>query len=107
MVDREALRQLRGQRFFGGWDEFVSPDRVEASESSLRRLIDDLLALGPEPTEAAARLAVDECVRRFNALDDDGWICTIEREDIYERIGQAVGACGFDCREDWLDERDW
>jgi hypothetical protein len=106
MVDQAVLRQLREQRFFLGWDEFVRPDRVEASEDSLRRLVDDLLALPPEPTEGAVRLAVDECVRRFNALDD-GWICTIEREDIYERIGRAVDACGFDCDEGWLGGRDW
>jgi hypothetical protein len=106
MVDRAALEQLRGQRFFEGWDEFVGPERVAASEASLRRLIDDLLALGPEPSEEAARAAVDECVRRFNTLDD-GWICTIEREDIYEQIGRVVDSCGFECDEDWLGERDW
>jgi hypothetical protein len=106
MADRAALRLLRGQRFFDGWDEFVSPEHVAASEASVRRLIDDLLALGPERTEEAARLAVDECVRRFNDLDD-GWICTIEREDMYEQICRVVDACGFDCQEDWLDEREW
>ena len=106
MAGPAALRQLRGQRFFGGWGEFDSADRVEASEAILHHLIDDLLALGPDPTEAAARLAVEECVRRFNALDD-GWICTIEREDICEQIRRVVDACGFDCQEAWLDERDW
>jgi hypothetical protein len=106
MVDRAALLLLRGQRHFDGWQEFVTPECIEASEASIRRLIDDLLALGPEPTEEATRRAVAACVRRFNALDD-GWIFTTEREDIYERIGRAVAACGFDCQEDWLDEREW
>jgi hypothetical protein len=106
VADHAALRQLRGQRFFCGWDKLDSAHRVEASEAILHRLIDDLLALGPDPTEAATRLAVEECVRRFNALDD-GWIYTIEREDICEQIGRVVDACGFDCQEDWLDERDW
>jgi hypothetical protein len=106
MADLAALQLLRGQRFFGGWDEFVSPERVAGAEASLRSLIDDLLALGLGPTEDAARLTVDECVRRFNALDD-GWICTIEREDIYEQIARVVGACGFDCQEEWLHEREW
>jgi hypothetical protein len=23
---------------------------------------------------------VDRCVRRFNRMDSDGWICTIERD---------------------------
>src|SRR4051812_4359277 len=84
VADPAALRQLRGPRFFGGWGELDSADRIEASQVSLHRLIDDLVALGPDPTEAAARQAVEECVRRFNALDD-GWICTIEREDICEQ----------------------
>jgi len=106
MADRAALQLLREQRLLGGWDEFVSPERIAASEVSLRHLVDDLLALGPDPTEEAARRAVDECVRRFNALDD-GWICTIEREDIYEQIGRIVDLCGFECDEDWLAERDW
>ena len=106
MADRAVLESLREQRFFGGWDEYVNPEHVAASEASMRRLIDDLLALGPEPTEAAARAAVDACVCRFNDLDD-GWICTIERDDIFEQVCRVVDPCGFDCQEDWLDERDW
>ena len=106
MAGRRTLQRLRKERFFEGWDGSVSPEHVAASEDILRRLIDDLLALGPGPTEKAARRAVDACVRRFNKIDD-GWICTIEREDISEQIGRVVDACGFDCEEDWLDERDW
>src|SRR5438270_10240211 len=105
-LDLTALRRLPEQRFFDGWDNVIVADRVAASESNLRRLIDDLLALGPELTEEAAQRAVDACVRRFNDLDD-GWICTIEREDIFEQIGRVIDACGFDFDEDWLDERDW
>jgi hypothetical protein len=106
MADFVALQRLRGQRFFEGWDGYVNPEYVEASEASVRQLIDDLITLGPQPTEEAARRAVDECVRRFNGLDD-GWICTTEREDIYEQVGRVVDAAGFNCQEDWLDERDW
>jgi hypothetical protein len=106
MADLIALQRMRAQRFFDGWDEFISRERVEASEASVRRLIDDLIALGPQLTEDAARRSVDECVRRFNDIDD-GWICTIEREDIYEQVGRVVDACGFDYQEDWLDEREW
>jgi hypothetical protein len=105
MANQAALQLLRAQRFFNSWDEFVTPQRIAASEANVRRLIDDLLALGPTLNEEAARLAVDQCVRRFNDLDD-GWICTIEREDIYEQIGRVVYACGFDYREDWLNERE-
>jgi hypothetical protein len=106
MTDLVALQRLREQQFFDGWDEFVAPKNVEASEAIVRRLIDDLISLGPQPTEEATRQAVGECVRRFNDIDD-GWICTLEREDIYERVSRVVDACGFDCQEDWLDEREW
>lgn len=107
MADIAGLQRLREERFFADWDEFVSPARVAASEASVRRLVDDLIALGPTLSEAAARAAVDECVRRFNALDDDGWICTIEREDIYAQVGRAIDLCGFEYGEEWVSERDW
>jgi hypothetical protein len=106
MAHLAALRQLREQRFFGNWDEYITPENIEASEANVRRLIEALIALGPQPTEEDARRAVDECVRRFNNIDD-GWICTTEREDIYEQVSRIVGVCGFDCQEDWLDARNW
>lgn len=107
MADIVGLERIRNERFFVNWDEFVSPERVAASEANIRRLVDDLLALGHELAEEAARAAVDDCVRRFNALDDDGWICTLEREDIYEQIGRAIDLCGFEYGEDWASNRDW
>jgi hypothetical protein len=106
MDDLTTWQRLREQRCFAGWDGYVAPEHVAAAEASVHRLIDDLIALGPTLTEEAARRAVDACVRRFNDIDD-GWICTMEREDIYEQVGRVVVACGFDCQEDWLDERDW
>ena len=110
MLEISELRRLREQRFFAGWDEFVSADRVAAAEDSLRRLIDDLVSLGPGLSEDAARKAVDECVCRFNDLDnlaEQSWIFTIEREDIYEQIGRVIDLCGFEYDEDWTHEREW
>jgi hypothetical protein len=89
MTDIEGLRRLRGERFFAGWDGFVGPEIGAASEARVRRLIDDLIALGPELSETAARHAVDECLQRFNRLagpEDDEWIDTIERENIYRQV---------------------
>jgi hypothetical protein len=106
MADIAGLRRLRDKRFFPSWDEFVSPERVAASEASVRRLIDDLIALGPELSEEAARRAVEACVRRFNDLDD-GWIVTLEREDIYEQIGRVIDLCGFGYDEAWIGVREW
>jgi hypothetical protein len=107
MADIVGLRRLHDERFFDNWGGFVAAERVAASEASVRRLIDELIALGPELSEKAARAAVDDCVRRFNDLDDDGWICTIERDDIYEQLGRVIDLCGFEYNEEWTAERDW
>ncbi|HEX4610604.1 MAG TPA: hypothetical protein VH092_20610 [Urbifossiella sp.] len=72
MADSTGLRRLREERFFDGWDGSVDPERLTASEACVRRLIDDLLSLGLELSEEAARAAVDALVHRFNDLDDDG-----------------------------------
>ncbi len=101
-----ALQRLREHRFFDGWDDFIDREHVEASEASIRRLVADLMALGPQPAEEAVRRAVNQCVRRFNDLDD-GWICTTERDDIYVVVARIVELCGFVCEERWLDERVW
>jgi len=106
MADLAGLRRLLDERFFAGWDAFVSPERVAASEASIRRLIEDLIALGPRLSEQAARREVEACVRRFNDLDD-GWIVTLEREDIYEQIGRGIDLCGFSYDEDWISAREW
>ena len=106
MTASETLEGLRASRFFESWDGSIAPEHIEASEGILCRLIDDLIALGPDRTEDATRRVVEACVQRFNEIDD-GWICTIEREDIYEQVGRVVDVCGFEYDEDWLDGRDW
>lgn len=104
----DPLQPFRDRRFFESWDEFVDAKRIKAAEASVRKLVEDLAALGaPPPPEADARRAVSRCVKHFNRMDGDGWICTIEREDIAECIGDLVEACGFEWDEDWLDDREW
>jgi hypothetical protein len=107
MIDIAALTRFREQRFFNGWDGYVGAEAVDASEEAIRSLIDTLIALGPEGSEAAVRHEVGQCVERFNELDD-GWICTIEREDICECLANVVDLCGLDGSADWVDDgRDW
>ena len=62
MADIPGLQRLREERYFAGWDEFVPAERVAASEASVRRLIEDLIVLGPQLSEEGARAAVDERV---------------------------------------------
>jgi hypothetical protein len=72
----------------------------------LNQLATDLAALGPSPTESAAREAVGQCVRRFNEFDIS-WICTIEREEIGDAIHDLVTECGLEWDEDYLEDADW
>jgi hypothetical protein len=103
----ERLAKVRGKRHFKSWDTFVDCPLVSRSEASIDKLIDDLILLGDEPDEAKARQAVARCVRRFNRMDDDGWICTTEREDICEVMDSLIETCGFEPGEDWQEDRDW
>ena len=108
--DLTGLRQRRDQRAFAEWDEFRPPELVAQSEEAVRRLIDRLVALGPDPARDQVQAAIDECVRRFNELDwsqGHSWISTIEREGISEVLWELIDLCGFEGSEEWLDERDW
>jgi hypothetical protein len=104
--DIAALKLHRSKPLFAEWAGHVSDDRIESVSGALRELIDDLIALGPDPEEDDAREAVDKCVRQLNDLDD-GWITTIEREDLCEAIYKIVDLAGFEGDEDWTEERDW
>ena len=107
MVDLTALRQLRDQRFFAAWDGCVRPESIAASEEAIRSLLDELMAPGSAGSLEEVRRAVHVCVERFNKLDD-GWICTIEREDICDCLGRIVEHCGVDSSADWIAEnREW
>jgi hypothetical protein len=46
-------------------------------------------------------------VERYNELDD-GFICTIEREELCDILYELGDFCGLDSEEDWVDEwREW
>ena len=107
MIDISALTRLRNERFFATWDGSVSPESIEASEQAIRSLLDSLVALGPVGREEEVRLAVHQCVERFNELDQ-GWIFTIEREDICDCLGRIVHQCGMDGTASWVAaNREW
>jgi hypothetical protein len=106
LPDAGAAQPAGGRRYFERWDGFVAAERIAASEAALGQLADDLAALGASPDADAARQAVGRCVQRFNELDN-GWICTIEREDIGDCIHDLVTGCGLDWDEEWLEDADW
>jgi len=94
-LDGRRVTNVRSRRVAGnarpepieGWDGHVDAERVKAAGAAIRRL-------------------VDACIEKFNDLDD-GWIRTIGRDDIAERVGQAIDLAGFEGDEEWLGDRDW
>src|SRR5207247_11176720 len=95
-MDLDALKQHREQRFFRAWDGFVAAERINVSEEAIRRLIDEVVAIGAALDERIARRLVRQYVLRFNKLDD-GVMCTIELEDIgqeFHRIHEVYWLCG-------------
>jgi hypothetical protein len=114
MSDLAALQRYRDQAMFSHWAPDVADDRIAASTDAVRRLIDDVLALGIEPAEKDVRNAIRKCVERFNDLDKldaNSWIFTIEREDISEVIWRVVELSGFQLDEgpddSWTEGREW
>ena len=106
MSDLEALKQRRQSPRFREWKGSVADDTIAAAVGSIDELIDRVVSLGGAPNEDDVRQAVSECVTRFNHLDD-GWITTIEREDIADAILGVVELSGFEADEDWIDDREW
>ena len=106
MSDLAALKQRRERPTFQDWKGSVADARISEAVSAIKQLIDQVVSLGDAPDEDEVRKAVSECVARFNEMDD-GWIMTIEREDICDVILGIVKLAGFEPDDDWVDDRDW
>jgi hypothetical protein len=111
MSDLPGLLKRGEQRAFADWDDFVPRELAAKSDEAIRQLIGRLAALGSEPTREQVQEEIDWCVQRFNELDNsspNSWICTIEREDICEVLGELLDLCGYDgSEEEWLRDRTW
>jgi hypothetical protein len=111
-LDTLTLLNFRAERPFGDWRRLWPAAAVTRAREIFRDTIDQLIALGPKPTLAAAKPILQTCVERFNALDGTGGfvIETEEREDICEHFARMVHAAGLaeygsgDLTEQW---RDW
>jgi hypothetical protein len=103
MQHLEQLRQLRGRVSFPDWDAGHRRD----VENLLRAMIDELLALGPGARDEAVMDKLRGAVEGLNQLDD-GFIGTIEREDLCDALYKIGEAAGVSADEEWVDEyRDW
>ena len=91
--------------WFGDWP--ATPAQREACRANLAETVDALIALGPGGTADAARDVLRGCVERYNELDD-GFIATIEREDLCAILYEIGEHCGLDAGDEWVDEwREW
>ena len=89
----------------------ITRDLQCCRQSDVRKVapIDALIALGPDAPEPALIDEIQHCVQRFNDLDEDeGFIETIEREDICEAIDRMADLIGLDDYGEALEGgRDW
>jgi len=106
-----ALRKYRERltndkdSYFGDWP--VSAETREECWKILADTLDALIALGANASVEDATNVLRQCVERYNDLDD-GFICTIEREELCDILYEIGDLCGLDSQEDWVDEwRDW
>ena len=92
-------------RYFADWP--IEPEQREACWLQLAQTLDSLIALGDGGGVEDATAILRRCVQGYNQLDD-GFICTIEREELCDILYEIGDYCGLDSEEEWVDEwRDW
>jgi hypothetical protein len=102
-----GLHEMARQAAFKSWRGYVDAEILQESRAIVRATIRALLALGPDAPAAAKLDVIRECVEGFNDIDD-GWICTIEREDICELIDELGARVDLDDFGEELEAwRDW
>lgn len=90
---------------FADWD--VTRRKRAACTRALVAALDALVALGPRGRVEDATAVLKRCVERFNRLDD-GFICTVEREELCDVLYDIGELCGLDSSEEWVEEwREW
>jgi hypothetical protein len=102
-----TLHELAKQTPFKSWGRFVEAEYLHEARALVRAAIRALIALGPDAPAAAKLDVIRECVEGFNDIDD-GWICTIEREDICELLDELGARVDLDDYGEALEcWRDW
>jgi len=96
-----ALHATQSRYPFPRWAasglEAYTEDACAAFAHVFDRLIDDLVALGPDADEAAKLAAFERAILATNDLDEEaGLIETGEREDLCELTNAVAVAAGMD-----------
>ncbi|MHA4289638.1 hypothetical protein ACX16Y_20275 [Bacillus cereus] len=90
--------------------EFFTEENISATNKVLDTYINNLQQLGENPTEVEIMQVVKEVVIKLNELniEQDHFIETMEREDLYEFIDTAARIAGLESEEDITEEwREW
>lgn len=83
------------------------PITPEQGEACWQNLAQTLIALGRRGSVEDATDILRQCIEQYNELDE-GFICTIEREELCDTLYEIGDACGLDGDEDWVDKwREW
>jgi len=101
---KQTLHELR-QRPFKSWEGYLDATDLRAARKAIRATIDALLALGPEAPEPLQLNVLRWCTERFYEFDDDnGWVGTLEREDVCAFLDEVAAAVGL---ADYSDALPW
>ncbi|NKW86430.1 hypothetical protein [Bacillus cereus] len=90
--------------------EFFTEENISATNKVLDTYINNLQQLGENPTEVEIMQVVKEVVIKLNELniEQDHFIETMEREDLYDFIDTAARIAGLESEEDITEEwREW
>ena len=106
-IDRAKLRALRSADFLATWNG-VSSSSIAATRSLLEAAVDGLAGLSDASSRNERAAIIRDAVGALNAAND-GFICTLEREDICDFLVSVGTAAGLDeaTVDDALEERDW
>jgi len=103
-MDIEALQAERERRLFEDWP--VPAQKLLEVRATFREMIDALIANASLPDENLIMTILQQGVQRLNEIDD-GFIGTIEREDLCDALYRISEKAGIEDQE-WVDEfRDW
>jgi hypothetical protein len=105
LIKYRARLSAESASYFDDWP--ITPAQRQACWQNLVQTVDALIALGPRGTAEGATEILRQCVERYNELDE-GFICTLEREELCDILYEIGECCGPDSEDDWVDEwRDW
>lgn len=91
--------------YFADWP--ITSAQREACLQTLVQTVDALISLGANGSVEDATIVHRDCIERYNELDD-GFICSIERDDLSGILYELGDLSGLDGAENWVDKwRDW